>query len=44
MTLHLLERLLTFDPQRRTSAEEALVHEFFAHHDAGLGAPWVPWN
>ena len=33
VSLHLLQRLLTFDPQRRASADEALVHEFFANFD-----------
>ena len=28
--VHLLQRMLAFDPQRRMSAEEALTHEYFA--------------
>ena len=28
--MHLLGRMLDFDPSRRISAEEALCHEFFA--------------
>lgn len=28
--MHLLERMLAFDPVRRVSAEEALAHEYFA--------------
>lgn len=28
--MHLLERMLAFDPERRLSAEEALTHEYFA--------------
>ena len=27
--VHLLERMLAFDPDRRLSAEEALTHEYF---------------
>lgn len=35
-TVHLLERLLAFDPERRCSAEEALAHEYFAHLDRSV--------
>ena len=28
--MHLLQRMLAFDPERRISAEEALTHEYFA--------------
>ena len=34
--MHLLERLLAFDPERRCSAEEALAHEYFAHLDSSM--------
>ena len=34
--MHLLERLLAFDPERRCSAEEALQHEYFAHLDRSM--------
>ena len=27
--MHLLSRLLSFDPERRCTAEEALQHEYF---------------
>jgi serine/threonine protein kinase len=40
--VHLLERLLAFDPDRRCSGEEALAHEYFADleaSDAEIGAP-----
>ncbi len=39
--MHLLERLLAFDPDRRCSGEEALAHEYFADleaSDAEIGA------
>ena len=41
VSLHLLQRLLTFDPERRVSAEEALLHEFFASHDAQKGVAGI---
>ncbi len=28
--MHLLGRMLAFDPERRITAEEALAHEYFA--------------
>ena len=40
--VHLLERLLAFDPGRRCSGEEALAHEYFADleaSDADIGMP-----
>ena len=40
--MHLLERMLAFDPGRRCSAEEALTHEYFA--DLQLPAPDEPGN
>ena len=39
-SVHLLERMLAFDPGRRCSAEEALTHEYFA--DLQLPAPDEP--
>lgn len=33
--VHLLERMLAFDPGRRCSGEEALAHEYFADLEAG---------
>jgi len=30
VAVHLLSRLLAFDPERRCSAEEALQHEYFS--------------
>jgi hypothetical protein len=35
--VHLLSRMLTFDPSRRCSAEEALAHEYFADLEAADG-------
>ncbi|KAK9800305.1 hypothetical protein WJX73_009498 [Symbiochloris irregularis] len=35
-SVHLLERLLAFDPERRCSAEEALQHEYFSHLDRSM--------
>lgn len=40
--VHLLERLLAFDPGRRCSGEEALAHEYFADLEASdedIGMP-----
>ena len=40
--VHLLERMLAFDPGRRCGGEEALAHEYFADletPDADPGAP-----
>ncbi|KAK9811255.1 hypothetical protein WJX72_000671 [[Myrmecia] bisecta] len=34
VTVHLLSRLLAFDPARRISAEEALAHEYFAEFES----------
>ncbi len=44
--MHLLQRMLAFDPQRRMSAEEALTHEYFAAFENvqpmfSAGAPCV---
>ena len=33
--MHLLSRLLAFDPERRCTAEEALQHEFFSGLETG---------
>ncbi len=35
--VHLLSRLLTFDPSHRATAAEALCHEYFAGDDASFG-------
>mmetsp|Transcript_20906 Transcript_20906/g.62924 ORF Transcript_20906/g.62924 Transcript_20906/m.62924 type:complete len:762 (-) Transcript_20906:527-2812(-) len=35
--VHLLSRLLTFDPAHRATAAEALCHEYFAGDDASFG-------
>ena len=43
--VHLLSRLLAFDPARRCPAEEALSHEYlasFENLDANMGMPPVP--
>jgi serine/threonine protein kinase len=41
--VHLLERMLAFDPGRRISAEEALSHEYFAPLEtAALDNPGDP--
>lgn len=40
--VHLLSRLLAFDPARRCPAEEALSHEYlasFENLDANMGMP-----
>ena len=35
VAVHLLSRLLAFDPERRCTAEEALQHEFFSGLESG---------
>ena len=39
VAVHLLERLLAFDPERRASADEALAHEYFAGMESELPSP-----
>jgi serine/threonine protein kinase len=34
IAIHLLSRMLSFDPARRCTAEEALEHEYFAELEA----------